>query len=49
MALRSLLARIENDTAATALARDGGRAFASASLQPYLIAAIVRATDGLSR
>src|SRR5438128_5937179 len=40
MALRSLLARIENDTAATALARDGGRAFASASLQPYLIAAI---------
>src|SRR5437660_8872966 len=40
MALRSLLSRIEGDPAAAALARDGGRAFASASLQPYLIAAI---------
>ena len=40
MALRTLLSRIEGDPAAAALARDGGRAFASASLQPYLIAAI---------
>jgi transcription-repair coupling factor (superfamily II helicase) len=40
MALRSLLSRIEGDPVAAALARDGGRAFASASLQPYLIAAI---------
>src|SRR5947207_13329677 len=40
MALRSLLSRIEDDPAAAVLARDGGRAFASASLQPYLIAAI---------
>jgi transcription-repair coupling factor (superfamily II helicase) len=40
MALRSLLGLIEDDPAATALARDGGHAFVSASLRPYLIAAL---------
>src|SRR5438270_2915141 len=40
MALRSLLGRIEDDPAAVALARDGGRAFVSASLRPYLIGAL---------
>ena len=40
MPLRSLLANIEEDTAALALARDGGNAFVSSSLRPYLIAAL---------
>jgi transcription-repair coupling factor (superfamily II helicase) len=41
MALRSLLGLIEEDPAATTLAREGGHAFVSASLRPYLIAALV--------
>jgi len=40
MALRSLLGLIEDDPAAATLARDGGHAFVSASLRPYLIAAL---------
>src|SRR5437763_4649453 len=44
MALRSLLGRIEDDPAAAALARGGGRAFVSASLRPYLIAALAEST-----
>jgi transcription-repair coupling factor (superfamily II helicase) len=40
MALRSLLGLIEDDLAATTLAREGGHAFVSASLRPYLIAAL---------
>jgi transcription-repair coupling factor (superfamily II helicase) len=40
MALRSLLGFIEEDPAALTLAREGGRAFVSASLRPYLIAAL---------
>ncbi len=40
MALRSLLGLIENDPAASTLAREGGRAFVSASLRPYAIAAL---------
>jgi transcription-repair coupling factor (superfamily II helicase) len=40
MPLRSLLAHIEEDPAAMALARDGGNAFVSGSLRPYLIAAL---------
>jgi transcription-repair coupling factor (superfamily II helicase) len=40
MPLRSLLSHIEEDPAALALARDGGNAFVSSSLRPYLIAAI---------
>ena len=41
MALRPLLAHIADDDNALALARDGGRAFVSASLRPYLIAALL--------
>ncbi|HYM45584.1 MAG TPA: transcription-repair coupling factor [Solirubrobacteraceae bacterium] len=40
MALRSLLGLIEDDPAAVKLAREGGRAFVSASLRPFLIAAL---------
>jgi transcription-repair coupling factor (superfamily II helicase) len=40
MALRPLLARISEDPAALALARDGGHAFVSSSLRAYLIAAL---------
>jgi transcription-repair coupling factor (superfamily II helicase) len=40
MSLRSLLGFVEDEPAATTLARDGGRAFVSASLRPYLIAAL---------
>jgi transcription-repair coupling factor (superfamily II helicase) len=40
MPLRSLLSHIEEDPAALALARDGGNAFVSSSLRPYLIAAL---------
>src|SRR2546428_10359924 len=40
MALRELLAHIADEDAALALGRDGGHAFVSASLRPYLIAAL---------
>jgi transcription-repair coupling factor (superfamily II helicase) len=40
MALRSLLAHIEEDPAALTLSREGGNAFVSSSLRPYLIAAL---------
>ena len=40
MALRDLLPLITEDPAAVALGREGGHAFASASLRPYLIAAL---------
>jgi transcription-repair coupling factor (superfamily II helicase) len=40
MALRSLLGLFEEDAAAERLAREGGHAFVSASLRPYLIAAL---------
>jgi transcription-repair coupling factor (superfamily II helicase) len=40
MSLRSLLGFIEEDPTALTLAREGGRAFVSASLRPYLIAAL---------
>jgi transcription-repair coupling factor (superfamily II helicase) len=40
MALRSLLGLIEDDPAARTLASEGGHAFVSASLRPYLIAAL---------
>ena len=39
-ALRTLLGLVQEDEAALALARDGGRAFVSSSLRPYLIAAL---------
>src|SRR5438477_13187934 len=40
MALRELLAQIADEQAAPALQRGGGHAFVSASLRPYLIAAL---------
>jgi transcription-repair coupling factor (superfamily II helicase) len=40
MALRSLLGAIDEDAAASRLARDGGHAFVSASLRPFMIAAL---------
>jgi transcription-repair coupling factor (superfamily II helicase) len=44
--LRSLLANADDDPQTAALARDGGRAFVSQSLRPYLLAALLdRAPD----
>jgi transcription-repair coupling factor (superfamily II helicase) len=40
MALRELLDHIADDEVASALHRDGGRAFVSSSLRPYVIAAL---------
>jgi transcription-repair coupling factor (superfamily II helicase) len=39
--LRSLLAHADDDPQTAALARDGGRAFVSQSLRPYLVAALL--------
>src|ERR1035437_1526371 len=39
--LRSLLSHADEDQQTAALARDGGRAFVSQSLRPYLIAALL--------
>ncbi len=49
MPLRPLLAHIEDDPAALALARDGGRAFVSSSLRPYTIAALAEVGDARDR
>jgi transcription-repair coupling factor (superfamily II helicase) len=46
MALRSLLGLMEQDPGAATLAKEGGRAFVSASLRPYVIAALA---DGRER
>jgi transcription-repair coupling factor (superfamily II helicase) len=40
MSLRPLLSHLTDDPAGATLARDGGRAFVSASLRPYVLAAI---------
>ncbi|HEV7943804.1 MAG TPA: transcription-repair coupling factor [Solirubrobacteraceae bacterium] len=48
MALRDLLALIEQDPAAQQLLRDGGRAFTSSSLRPYAIAALADASNEAS-
>ena len=40
MALRPLLSLIDDDPGAATLVRDGGRAFASSSLRPYVLAAL---------
>ncbi|MHB1469611.1 MAG: hypothetical protein ACYCX7_10680, partial [Solirubrobacteraceae bacterium] len=40
MPLSSLLDAIEREPAAARLARDGGRAFVSGSLRPYLVASL---------
>jgi len=45
MALRSLLGRTHDDPAVASLARGGGRAFVSAALRPYLIAALAEADE----
>src|SRR5580700_4431225 len=44
-ALRTLLGFIGEDEPALRLAREGGHAFVSSSLRPYLIAALVDADD----
>jgi transcription-repair coupling factor (superfamily II helicase) len=46
MALRPLLHLLDDDPAAAALGRDGGRAFVSASLRPFVLAALA---DGDAR
>jgi transcription-repair coupling factor (superfamily II helicase) len=40
MSLRSLLAHFDEDPSAQVLAREGGRAFVSAALRPYTVAAL---------
>jgi transcription-repair coupling factor (superfamily II helicase) len=44
--LRTLLQHFDDDPQAVALQRDGGRAFVSQSLRPYLVAALAEAGDG---
>jgi len=39
--LRSLLSHADEDAQTGALAREGGRAFVSQSLRPYLVAALL--------
>jgi len=46
MALRPLLQLLDDDPSAAALARDGGRAFTSASLRPYVLAALADRDPG---
>jgi transcription-repair coupling factor (superfamily II helicase) len=45
MALRPLLRQLSTSADGVALARDGGRAFVSASLRPYLVAALLDGVD----
>jgi transcription-repair coupling factor (superfamily II helicase) len=44
-ALRTLLGLVQDDDSALRLAREGGHAFVSASLRPYLIAALAEIDD----
>src|SRR4051794_15091108 len=46
MALRSLLTHFADDPNGVALARDGGRAFVSQSMRPYVIASVLDGIDG---
>ena len=46
MALRPLLSHFSGDRDGAALARDGGRAFVSASLRPYVLAALADEDPG---
>jgi transcription-repair coupling factor (superfamily II helicase) len=48
-ALRTLLGLAQEDEAPARLAREGGHAFVSASLRPYLIAALSELEDGASQ
>ncbi len=45
MSLRPLLTHLAHDPAGAALARDGGAAFVSRSLRPYLVAALLDGVD----
>src|SRR3954471_19480950 len=45
MALRPLLRQLATNQSGVALAREGGRAFVSASLRPYLVAALLAGVD----
>src|SRR5438132_2905141 len=47
MALTELLANIAEDPAAAALGRDGGHAFVSPALRPYVVAAIAERDDAV--
>ncbi len=44
-ALRTLLGLLDEDEAALALARDGGHAFVSSTLRPYVIAALLESDE----
>jgi transcription-repair coupling factor (superfamily II helicase) len=44
--LRTLLQHFDDDPQAVALQRDGGRAFVSQSLRPYVVAGLAEATEG---
>jgi transcription-repair coupling factor (superfamily II helicase) len=46
MSLRALLGFVEDDPAASRLAREGGRAFVSSALRPYLIAGLAEIGAG---
>jgi transcription-repair coupling factor (superfamily II helicase) len=46
MSLRSLLTHFADDPNGVALARDGGRAFVSQSMRPYVVAAALDGIDG---
>ena len=46
MSLRPLLQLLGDDPAGLTLAREGGRAFVSSSLRPYLLAALLDGVDG---
>src|SRR3954451_24229793 len=45
MALRPLLRQLATNESGVALAREGGRAFVSSSLRPYLVAALLDGVD----
>jgi transcription-repair coupling factor (superfamily II helicase) len=45
MSLRPLLSQLANDPGGALLAREGGRAFVSQSLRPYLVAALLDGVD----
>ncbi|HEY1538741.1 MAG TPA: hypothetical protein VGF63_05030, partial [Solirubrobacteraceae bacterium] len=46
MSLRPLLSHLTDDPSGATLARDGGRAFVSASLRPYVLAALADEDPG---
>jgi transcription-repair coupling factor (superfamily II helicase) len=46
MSLRPLLSLLDQDPAGVALARDGGQAFVSLSMRPYLVGALLDGVDG---